>query len=100
VFGENTDIFNKDHKNKKTEVNVSRISEICKTIDTSFQRVLNNEENEYINEESNFLGIESRNGKEDGRSFLVIGNKKIFYSNNATIINDVLDHDLRKNLRM
>jgi hypothetical protein len=37
---------------------------------------------------------------EDSRNFVLIGSTKIYYQNPKTVIHDIIDHDLRKNLRV
>jgi hypothetical protein len=37
---------------------------------------------------------------EDSRNFVLVGNTKIYYQCNNSVISDIIDHDLRKNLRV
>lgn len=110
LFTDNTDI-NKDRSfiamEKKSNMDLSRISDIYNAIDSSFNKKGDDVENEFVEfcqmkakgklEKRCSRKVIEESKENDNRNFLMIGNKKVYYSNHADIVNDIIDHDLRKN---
>merc|ERR1712194_582492 len=100
-----------------------KISDVCQTISSNFE-YFNRERNsnapdrepartlfgqkpqvacdqyqQHLQTQNAHSNTNSVTNGDDTRNFILIGGKKIYYQHDSHVINDIIDHDLRKNLR-